>query len=372
MKKTVFHDLHRVFPERIVNETNGITPRRWLHGCNRPLAGLISETIGDGWIDDLERLTALAPHAADSGFRDAFAGAKRANKERLAELIRQRNGFKVDPSALFDIQIKRIHEYKRQHLNILQAIAHYQAILAEPERDWQPRVRIFAGKAAPGYAMAKKIIKLINDVADAVNNDPIVGDRLKIVYLANYNVSLAEVLIPAADLSEQISTAGMEASGTGNMKFALNGALTVGTLDGANVEIRDHVGEDNIFIFGMTAEQVFARRAGGKRGRSSIESSPVLTDVLGAVVSGLFSADDPHRFDDIVGGLYDHDYFMVAADFDDYHAMQSTIDRAYGEEERWMRMAILNTANMGWFSSDRTIRGYAADIWDVPVRRDRP
>jgi len=371
MKKTVFHDLHQVFPDRIVNETNGITPRRWLNGCNRPLSELITETIGEGWIDDLEQLTALEPHAEDSGFRDAFAGAKRANKERLADLIRQRNGIKVDPSALFDIQIKRIHEYKRQHLNILQAVAHYQAILAEPERDWQPRVRIFAGKAAPGYAMAKKIIKLINDVAEVVNNDPVVGGRLKIVYLANYNVSLAEVLIPAADLSEQISTAGMEASGTGNMKFALNGALTVGTLDGANVEIRDHVGEDNIFIFGMTAEEVFARRAGGKRGRSTIEASPVLTNVLGAVGSGEFSADDIHRFGDIVAGLYDHDYFMVAADFDGYHAIQSTIDQAYGDRDSWMRKAILNSANMGWFSSDRTIRGYAADIWDVPVRPDR-
>jgi starch phosphorylase len=367
MKKTVFHDLHQVFPDRIVNETNGITPRRWLNGCNRPLSDLITQTIGEGWVDDLEQVAALVPHAEDSGFRDAFAGAKRANKVRLAELIRQRNGIKVDPSALFDIQIKRIHEYKRQHLNILQAVAHYQAILAEPERDWQPRVRIFAGKAAPGYAMAKKIIKLINDVAAVVNNDPVVGDRLKIVYLANYNVSLAEMLIPAADLSEQISTAGMEASGTGNMKFALNGALTVGTLDGANVEIRDHVGEDNIFIFGMTAEEVFARRAGGKRGRSTIEASPVLTDVLGAVGSGQFSPDDPHRFDDIVAGLHDHDYFMVAADFDAYHAVQSTIDRAYGDQEAWMRKAILNSANMGWFSSDRTIRGYAADIWDVPV-----
>jgi starch phosphorylase len=370
MKKTVFHDLHSVFPDRIVNETNGITPRRWLNGCNRPLSELITETIGEGWIDDLERLSDLAPHADDSGFRDAFAEAKLANKRRLTDLIRSRNGISVDPEALFDIQIKRIHEYKRQHLNILQAVAHYQAILAEPDRDWQPRVRIFAGKAAPGYQMAKKIIKLINDVAAIVNNDPVVGDRLKIVYLANYNVSLAELLIPAADLSEQISTAGMEASGTGNMKLALNGALTVGTLDGANVEIRDHVGKDNIFIFGMTADEVAARRAGGKRGRTAIEASPVLPGVLDAVGSGHFSADDPNRFSDIVGGLYDHDYFMVAADFDSYHARQNEIDEVYGDRARWFCSAVLNTAYMGWFSSDRTIRGYAGDIWNVPVGTD--
>ncbi len=370
MKKTVFHHLHQLYPDRIVNQTNGITPRRWLHGCNRPLSKLITETIGDSWIDDLERLTALVPHADDTVFQTAFADAKLANKVRLAQLIEQRNGIIVDPSALFDIQIKRLHEYKRQLLNILQAVAHYQAILAAPDRDWQKRVRIFAGKAAPGYGMAKLIIKLINDVAETVNNDPVVGDRLKIVYLANYNVSLAEILIPAADLSEQISTAGMEASGTGNMKFALNGALTIGTLDGANVEMRDHVGADNFFIFGMTAEEVATRRAGGRRGRSAIEASPVLAAALKAISSGEFSADDPHRFDDLVGGLYDHDYFMVSADFDAYHAAQADVDHRYGNRNEWMRSAILNTANMGWFSSDRTIRSYARDIWNVPVGVD--
>ncbi len=371
MKKTVFRDLHRIFPDRIVNQTNGITPRRWLHGCNRPLSKLITQTIGEGWVDDLERLSALEAHADDAGFQDAFAAAKRVNKERLAELIRQRRGFDVDPDALFDIQIKRIHEYKRQHLNILQAVAHYQAILADPDRDWQPRVRIIAGKAAPGYHMAKKIIKLINDVAETINNDPVVGDRLKIVYLANYNVSLAEMLVPAADLSEQISTAGMEASGTGNMKLALNGALTIGTLDGANVEIRDHVGPDNIFIFGLTAEQVAARRASGKRGRTAIDKSPVLKGTLDAVGGGQFSTDEPQRFGDVVEALYDHDYFMVAADFDAYHAAQGTVDDVYRDRSRWIRSAILNTARMGWFSSDRTIRGYAADVWNVPVEPDR-
>ena len=367
MKQTVFHQLHQLYPDRIVNQTNGVTPRRWLHGCNKPLANLITEVIGDTWIADLEALQGLEAFVDDMEFRDRFDAAKLANKTQLASLIIERNGINVDPTALFDIQIKRIHEYKRQLLNILQAIAHYQAILEDPGGAWQPRVRIFSGKAAPGYSMAKKIIKLINDVGAVVNSDSVVGDRLKIVYLENYNVSLAERLIPAADLSEQISTAGMEASGTGNMKFALNGALTVGTLDGANVEIRDRVGSDNIFIFGKTADEVTARRAGGARGRTAIEASPALTRALDAVSAGTFSPDEPDRFNDIVGGLYDHDYFMVAADFDAYSRVQSEVDQAYSNRQDWMGRAILNTARTGWFSSDRTIRGYARDVWNVPV-----
>ncbi len=367
MKQTVFHQLYQLYPDRIVNQTNGVTPRRWLHGCNKPLANLITEVIGDTWIADLEALQGLESVVDDMQFRDGFAAAKLANKTQLAGLISERNGINVDPTAIFDIQIKRIHEYKRQLLNILQAIAHYQAILKDPAGAWQPRVRIFAGKAAPGYSMAKKIIKLINDVSAVVNDDSVVGDRLKIVYLENYNVSLAERLIPAADLSEQISTAGMEASGTGNMKFALNGALTIGTLDGANVEIRDRVGSDNIFIFGKTADEVTARRAGGARGRTAIETSPALTGALDAISAGTFSPDEPDRFNDIVGGLYDHDYFMVAADFDAYNRVQSEVDRAYSDRQDWMRRAILNTARTGWFSSDRTIRGYARDVWNIPV-----
>ena len=370
MKQTVFHQLHQLYPDKIINQTNGVTPRRWLHGCNKPLADLITDVIGDTWIADLDALQGLEAFVDDQQFRDRFEAAKLANKTRLADLIVERNGVRVDPTALFDVQIKRIHEYKRQLLNILQAVAQYQSILKDPDGAWQPRVRIFAGKAAPGYSMAKKIIKLINDVSDVVNNDAVVGDRLKIVYLENYNVSLAERLIPAADLSEQISTAGMEASGTGNMKFALNGALTVGTLDGANVEIRDRVGAENIFIFGKTAEQVAARRAGGARGRTAVEASSALTDVLEVISSGLFSPQEPNLFDDIIGGLYDHDYFMVAADFDAYNGVQSEISRVFSDKQEWTRRAILNTARTGWFSSDRTIRSYAREIWNVPVRPD--
>lgn len=289
MKQTVFRGLHQVYPERIVNQTNGITPRRWLHDCNRPLAGLLKETIGDRWVADLERIEALEPHAADPGFRAAFAAAKLDNKCRLAAEIERRVGIVVDPGALFDVHIKRLHEYKRQLLNILGTIAHYHAIRRQPDADWLPRLKVFAGKAAPGYVTAKLIIKLINDVARVINADPVVGDRLRVVYLPNYNVSLAELIIPAADLSEQISTAGMEASGTGNMKLALNGALTVGTLDGANVEIRERVGADNIFIFGLTADEVVAWRHAGHAPQALIDADPALREAIEAIDAGLFS-----------------------------------------------------------------------------------
>jgi starch phosphorylase len=271
----------------------------------------------------------------------------------------------VSPDAMFDVQIKRIHEYKRQLLNIIQAVALYDEIRAHPEREWVPRVKIFAGKAAPGYWNAKLIIKLINDVAKVINHDPAVRGLLKVVFLPNYNVSLAEVIVPAADLSEQISTAGMEASGTGNMKFMANGAITIGTMDGANVEMHKEAGPDNIVIFGLTADEVNEKRAKGEVPRTAIDNSPRLKEALEAISSGVFSPDDPNRYRDLIGGLYDHDWFMVARDFDAYTAAQAEVDAIWKDKKRWNAMAIRNTARCGFFSSDRTIRQYAQDIWGV-------
>ncbi|MGB3644885.1 MAG: glycogen/starch/alpha-glucan phosphorylase [Mesorhizobium sp.] len=367
MKETVFADLHRLYPDRINNKTNGITPRRWLFQCNSGLTGLAREAIGDRFLDDIEALGDLGKLAGDAAFREKFAAVKRANKVRLANLVAERLGIKVDPSALFDIQIKRIHEYKRQLLNILEAISLYDQIRSHPERDWAPRVKFFGGKAAPSYHNAKLVIKLANDVARVINGDPSVRGLLKVVFVPNYNVSAAEVMMPAADLSEQISTAGMEASGTGNMKFALNGALTIGTLDGANVEIRERVGDDNIFIFGLTAEEVAERRANGYEPRAVIEASRELSQAIAAVSSGVFSPGDPSRYRDLMDGLYQHDWFMVAADFDAYAATQRAIDEVWRDGSDWYTRAIRNVAHMGWFSSDRTIREYAKEIWNVPV-----
>lgn len=372
MKETVFAALHQQFPDRIVNQTNGITPRRWLLQCNPKLAALVTEAIGDRWIGDLPALEALAPMADDAAFRERFAQVKQANKEALAKIIEGEIGLKVDPNAMFDVQIKRIHEYKRQLLNILETVALASAIRARPTADWQPRVKIFGGKAAASYHTAKTIIKLINDVAKVINNDPVIGDRLKVAFLPNYRVSLAEKIIPAADLSEQISTAGMEASGTGNMKFALNGALTIGTLDGANVEIKDHVGDDNIIIFGLTAGEVLDIRPKGYDAAKTLNASPALRQVLDEVANGVFSPDDPNRFKPLVNGLLQHDYFLVTADFDAYAKAQRAADQRYGRSDRWYRQVILNTAHAGWFSSDRTIRGYARDIWGVPTEGADP
>ncbi|HEV7437754.1 MAG TPA: glycogen/starch/alpha-glucan phosphorylase [Pseudorhizobium sp.] len=363
MKVTVFQDLHKLYPQRINNKTNGITPRRWLMQCNPELTSLIREAIGDKFLDDTEALRALDDFADDPAFQDKFAAVKRANKVQLANLVGSRMGVRVDPSAMFDIQIKRIHEYKRQLLNIIEAVALYDQIRSRPELDWVPRVKLFAGKAAPSYHNAKLIIKLANDVARVINNDPAVRGLLKIVFIPNYNVSLAEVMVPAADLSEQISTAGMEASGTGNMKFALNGALTIGTLDGANVEMRDHVGEDNIVIFGMTAEEVAKLRADAYEPRAVIEQSKELAQALDAIAGGVFSPDDRSRFTGLIDGIYNHDWFMVAADFDAYAAAQRTVDQIWTDPKSWYSKTIRNTARMGWFSSDRTIRQYASEIW---------
>jgi starch phosphorylase len=367
MKQTVFADLHKLYPERINNKTNGITPRRWLMQCNPALTKLVTDRIGPEFLDDVSKLHGLLQHADDPGFQRQFAAVKRANKERLVRLIKERVNVSVSPDALFDVQIKRIHEYKRQLLNIIHAVALFAEIRAHPERNWVPRVKIFAGKAAPSYWNAKLIIKLINDVARVVNNDPAVRGLLKVVFLPNYNVSLAETIVPAADLSEQISTAGMEASGTGNMKFMANGAITIGTMDGANVEMHKEVGDDNIVIFGLTTEEVADKRGRSEVPRSSIDNSPRLREALEAIASGVFSPDDPNRYRDLIGGLYDHDWFMVARDFDAYWEAQSEVEKIWSDRSRWDAMAIRNTASVGFFSSDRTIRQYAAEIWNVPT-----
>jgi glycogen phosphorylase len=367
MRVTVFRDLHSIFPDKIVNVTNGIAFRRWLHEANPRLTRLLVSSVGPEVLNDERKLKELAGLADDTGFQKRFAASRYMNKLALTELIRRELEIRIDPAALFDVQIKRIHEYKRQLLNILEAIALYNAIRARPMDDWTPRVKIFAGKAAASYHQAKLIIKLIHDVARVINSDPTVRDTLKIVFLPNYSVSLAEVIIPASDLSEQISTAGMEASGTGNMKFALNGALTVGTLDGANVEIKEHVGDDNIFIFGLTADQVADRRQQGIDAGDIISRSPMLAEVLASVESGVFSPDQPDRYQGLVNSLRHHDYFMVCADFDDYYATQRRIGELWRRPEAWWKAAILNTANVGWFSSDRSIREYASEVWDVPT-----
>ncbi|KFC66426.1 Phosphorylase [Devosia sp. LC5] len=365
MKQTVFSDLHKLYPDRINNKTNGITPRRWLMQCNPALTKLIGERIGLDFLDDIDLLQGLKAHAEDPGFQAQFAAVKTANKQRLAKLIKDRMGITVSSDALFDVQIKRIHEYKRQLLNIIQAVAAYDEIRAHPEREYVPRVKIFAGKAAPGYWNAKLIIKLINDVAKVINHDPAVRGLLKVVFLPNYNVSLAEVIVPAADLSEQISTAGMEASGTGNMKFMANGAITIGTMDGANVEMHKEVGADNIVIFGLSTEEVNDTRAKGDLPKDAIEASPRLKEALESISTGVFSPDDPNRYRDLIGGLYDHDWFMVARDFDAYVAAQAQVDALWNDKHHWNAVAIRNTASVGFFSSDRTIRQYAKNIWGV-------
>jgi starch phosphorylase len=365
MKKTVFADLHKLYPTRINNKTNGVTPRRWLQQCNPALTAVIQDAIGPDFLDDAQKLSALNSLAADAALGERVMAVKRGNKVALAQHLKQIMGISLDPDAMFDVQIKRIHEYKRQLLNLVETVALYDQIRSHPERDWVPRVKIFGGKAAPSYANAKLIIKLTNDIARRINADPTVGGLLKVVFIPNYNVSLAERIIPAADLSEQISTAGMEASGTGNMKFALNGALTIGTLDGANIEIKDRVGDDNIFIFGLTADEVAERRAGGYDPRALIDSSPELSHAITAIATGVFSPDDPTRYRELMNGLTDSDWFMLAADFDAYAQAQRAVDACWLDKSRWRTSAIRNIANVGWFSSDRTIAEYASEIWNL-------
>ncbi|MCX7888196.1 MAG: glycogen/starch/alpha-glucan phosphorylase [Rhodobacteraceae bacterium] len=365
VRKTLFPELDALHPGRIINQTNGVTPRRWLRMANPALSSLITATVGAGWEADLDRLAALEPHAGDSAFLEAFGAAKRTNKLRAADWIAARTGIRVDPDAIFDVQVKRIHEYKRQLMNILQTIAEWHRIRTGRISPQVPRVKVFGGKSAPGYAVAKEIVHLINDVAAVVNADPATRGLLWVVYPENYNVSMAEMLIPAADLSEQVSTAGMEASGTGNMKFAMNGALTIGTLDGANVEIRDHVGAENFFLFGLTAEEVIERRKNVDHARIAIEKSQDLRDVLQMLAEGRFSPDQPDRYHGIVDRMWNHDHFLVADDFAAYDSTQARVAEAYTRRQDWLRMAALNTARMGFFSSDRAIRGYMKDIWSV-------
>ncbi|NWG87843.1 MAG: glycogen/starch/alpha-glucan phosphorylase [Hydrogenophilaceae bacterium] len=364
MKDTIFADFHQMCPDKIINMTNGITPRRWLNQANPGLSALISKHIGQGWLKNLSQLRRLVPLADDAEFRAEFAQVKRANKARLAEVIEQRLQIQVDPDSLFDVQVKRIHEYKRQLLNVLHVITLYNRLRAGG--DCVPRTVIFAGKAAPGYQQAKRIIKLINDVADIVNNDPVVKDRLKLVFLPNYDVSNAELIIPAADLSEQISTAGTEASGTGNMKLSLNGALTIGTLDGANIEIRQEVGAENFFIFGLTTEEVARLRASGYNPWDYYHADAELRQALDMIRDGYFAPDDRGRFKPIFDALTQGgDQYLLLADYASYIACQQSVDALYRDPDAWTRKAILNVAHMGKFSADRTISDYAVQIWSA-------
>lgn len=366
MKSTIFRDFHEIYPDKIVNKTNGVTPRRWLNHCNPLLAQLISTTVGNDWCTRLDELQKLAAWADDRAFRDEFRAAKLSNKRQLAELIRRTVNVSVDPDSLFDVHVKRIHEYKRQLLNVLHVVTQYNRIRNNSAGEFTPRTVIFAGKAAPGYRIAKLIIKLINDVADIINNDPVVADRLKVVFLPNYNVSLAERIVPACDLSEQISTAGTEASGTGNMKFALNGALTIGTLDGANIEIREAVGADNFFLFGLTAAEVAQVKAQGYNPWDYYHGNPELKSVVDMIGGGYFSPYQPELFKPILNALtHGGDRFMLFADYASYIDSQQRVSELFRNTPEWNRRAILNVAQMGYFSSDRTILEYAKEIWNA-------
>lgn len=370
IKKTLFRDFYELYPERFTNKTNGITPRRWLRQCNRELSELITSKIGEGWVTDLDKIKKIEEFIDDKSFNKEFAKIKQNNKNRLADYIEEHNGIKMNRKSMFDIQIKRIHEYKRQLMAALHTVVLYNRIKENPDIDIVPRTVIFAGKAAPGYTMAKMHIKLINSIGEKINNDPDVGDKLKCVFLENYSVTLAEKMIPAADLSEQISTAGMEASGTGNMKFALNGALTIGTLDGANVEILEEVGEENIFIFGKKVEDVETLRHEGYNPWDYYTSNKELKVAIDQVKDGFFSPEDHHLFAPITEALlHKGDYFLVLADFESYTEKQKEVEKLYLDKKEWFRKAILNVARVGKFSSDRTIRDYADEIWNVkPVK----
>ncbi len=365
LKRYLFKSFYELFPGRFQNKTNGITPRRWLKACNEGLSALIDRTVGPDWPADLDRLRGLEAHADDHGFQTEFMAVKRRNKERLARFIEERCGIAVDPSALFDVQIKRLHEYKRQHLNLLNILTQYRRLLQNPDLDLVPRVYVFGAKAAPGYQLAKQIIHAINAVAEVVNNDERIGGKIKIAFIPNYGVTAAETIIPAADISEQISTAGKEASGTGNMKLALNGALTLGTLDGANVEIKEEVGDKNIFIFGLTVEEVEDLWANGYNPYDVYWADSELKEVIDWLTSSAFAPKG--SFDMIRGSLLDGgDPFLVLADYRAYVETQGQVDLAYRDASRWAKMAILNTARVGKFSSDRTIREYAEQIWGLP------
>lgn len=366
LKHDLLRDFHEMWPERFNNKTNGITPRRWLLKSNAGLADLITARIGEGWIKDLRRLRELEPAAGDAEFKQRLHAVKRENKARLSDFILQQLGVKVDPDSIFDTQIKRLHEYKRQVLNVLHIIHHYFGIKDHPQGDVHPRTFIFAAKAAPGYAMAKLIIKLINDVGSIVNNDPDMEDKLRVVFLPDYRVSLAERIIPATDLSEQISTAGTEASGTGNMKFALNGALTLGTLDGANIEIRQEVGAENFFLFGHTVEEIDALRKSGYNPWDYYHQHADIQRILDALKSGFFDLEEPNLYQPIWDALLTHgDRYFHLADFHSYVESQKQVEKAYRDQDRWQRMCVMNIAHMGQFSSDRAILEYCREIWHI-------
>ena len=366
MVQTIFADFAKLYPDRFHNKTNGVTPRRWLAQANPGLAGLLDARLGKDWRLNLDRLQDLRPLAGNEGFRTEFAAAKLGNKLRLADYIKRETGVILNPDSLFDVQVKRIHEYKRQLLNVLHVITRYNAILHGLADNAAPRCVIFAGKAASSYHMAKQVIRLIHDVASVINNDPRTHDKLKVVFVPNYGVSIAELIMPAADLSEQISTAGTEASGTGNMKFSMNGALTIGTEDGANIEIRDNVGAENIFIFGNTTPQVEAIRKSGYDPRSIYHNNPMLNEALNKLDGGFFSPNDRKRYHDVFNCLVNYgDHYLLLADYADYITAQSRVDELYLTPAEWHRKAILNVAGMGSFSSDRTIRDYAIDTWNM-------
>lgn len=366
MVQSLFADFAHLFPNRFCNKTNGVTPRRWLALANQPLSKVLDENIGQRWRTDLSQLNELLAHIDYPTFIRDVQQAKLHNKKQLAIYVAQKLNVVLDPNALFDVQIKRIHEYKRQLLNVLHVITHYNRILQDPENDWTPRVKIFAGKAASAYYNAKQIIHLINDVAKVINNDERIKGKLKVVFIPNYGVSLAQMIIPAADLSEQISTAGTEASGTSNMKFALNGALTIGTLDGANVEMLKHVGEENIFIFGNTTEQVEALRNNGYNPRQIYEQDPELNQALTQIATGAFSPEDPRRYASLFDSLVNFgDHYQLLADYRSYIDTQDKVDELYKTPNEWTHRAVMNIANMGYFSSDRTIQEYADEIWNI-------
>ena len=367
-----FADFARIYPERFTNVTNGVTPRRWLAVANSKLAALFDQYIGSEWRCDLSQIEKLKAFADKGEFKRAVADIKYDNKVKLAQYVKKTLNIDLDPHALFDVQVKRIHEYKRQMLNVLHIIARYNEMLAHPEKDWQPRVFILAGKAASAYYAAKQTIRLINDVANVINNDERLKGRLKVVFIPNYSVSLAQLIIPAADISEQISLAGTEASGTSNMKFALNGALTLGTLDGANVEILDNVGEDHIFIFGNTVEQVEALRREGYRPFDYYQNDEQLREVIDQIIRGDFSPEEPNRYHSLIQGLQYHDYYQSFADFRSYVEAQKAVDKKYQDRDAWIASTIQNMVNMGFFSSDRTILEYAKNIWKIePLKLEK-
>jgi starch phosphorylase len=372
LEEELFHDFYQLWPERFSNKTNGITPRRWLLLSNPQLSSLITEHIGSKWPTDLEELRKLEPYADDPQFLRRWNDTREEVKRELASYIFETTGIAVDPASMFDVQVKRIHEYKRQHLNVLHILTLYNRLRRDPGLSIPPRTFIFGGKAAPSYRMAKLTIKLVHSVADAVNNDPSVEGRLKIVFLPDYSVSLGQRIYPAADLSEQISTAGKEASGTGCMKFAMNGALTIGTLDGANIEIRDEVGADNFFLFGLTAEQVEQLKANGYTPRQYYENDPELREVLDQLVSGSLSRNDMSLFRPLFDSLLDRDEYMLLADYRSYIDCQDRVGQAFLDRQRWNRMSIMNVARIGKFSSDRAIREYCTDIWKTASIEVRP